>query len=123
VSAERVVKSRKVQKGNLILLIAEMKPEHLQCRDYGHAWKPYTAKVLGGRIGGYEYTLICSRCETKRYRQIGRTGALLKNNYHYEPGYLIPNMGRMTGADRDQLRLAMVMALLKHELQTLGKEA
>ena len=92
--------------------VAQMTFEQLECRDFGHYWKPYTARILGGRLGGYEFTLICGRCKTKRYREMGRSGAVVKSKYVYEPGYLIHGLGQLNREDRDEFRLATVRAVL-----------
>jgi hypothetical protein len=104
---------RKPRTTSIEAAVNQMTFEQLECRDFGHSWKPYTARILGGRLGGYEFTLICDRCETKRYRQIGRTGALVKSKYDYEPGYLIHGLGQLTRDDRDEFRLATVVAVIK----------
>jgi hypothetical protein len=112
VSAVRKLPGKKPRTVSVASAVERMTFEQLECRDFGHAWAPYTARLIGN-LGGYEYTLRCGRCLTERYRQIGRTGRLLQNKYRYEPGYLIKGLGQLTTEDRDEFRLAMVRAVLK----------
>jgi hypothetical protein len=55
---------------------------------------------------------MCGRCHTERVRLIGPRGELLANRYVYADGYLVKGMGRLTGTDRDALRLAALQTLL-----------
>ena len=84
-----------------------MPESHILCRDYGHSWRPHTVSELA-KGAGYEQTLKCQRCRTMRRRVLDRYGTQLTNNYVYADGYLVAGLGRLTGADRDHLRLASV---------------
>lgn len=88
--------------------IAGMGEVYRHCRDYGHVWRPVTAYRLA-RGKGWEETIQCTGCQTKRLRQLDRDGDVVVNRYRYEEGYLIAGLGRLTGADRGTLRIASIM--------------
>lgn len=90
---------------------AEIAPEHLACRDFGHAWAPFTASWSSAERA-YFVQLRCGRCATLRARVIDRQGALVANHYTYADGYLVKGLGRLTGGDRDAVRLASIQQLL-----------
>jgi hypothetical protein len=85
--------------------------EHVQCRDFGHSWRPFTARWLA-KFNSYESQLICARCNTVRTRFLSRTGEQLSGGYDYAEGYLVKGLGRLTGHDRDSIRLASIQAVL-----------
>ena len=95
--------------------IADMTPNQLQCRDFGHSWRPYTVEFVPQRKH-YLEALRCSRCRTMRVRVLGQRGELLGNRYIYADGYLVQGLGRMESDDRDAMRLAS----LEHLLTQLG---
>lgn len=90
--------------------LGSMSDEFIGCRDFGHSWRPRSAVLLVN--GGYEQTLACSRCKTIRTRILGRRGTQERNGYDYAEGYQLKGHGRMTGSDRDVLRLNSVMRLV-----------
>ena len=88
----------------------QMPDQYLACRDYGHSWISHDARyVRKERI--WLQSLICQRCETVRHRELGQRGPLLGNGYDYAPGYLMPGAGRLTGSDRDGVRLRSLQRL------------
>ena len=91
--------------------IAHMNVEYLQCRDFGHAWRPYHARWIP-QDNCYRTDLRCSRCTSMRTRYLSASGAQLSGNYDYPEGYLTKGMGRLTGSDRDRIRLASVLAVI-----------
>lgn len=91
--------------------LRQMSTEHLACRDYGHNWTPFRAEWKPAERA-YFTQLRCARCATIRERWLDRTGAQLSNHYTYADGYLVKGLGRLTGVDRDAVRLASIMALL-----------
>lgn len=91
--------------------IKGMRSDYLQCRDFGHAWRPYTARWEESERA-YESTLRCSRCKAKRVRLIDKRGHQVGSDYDYPDGYLITGMGRLTGDDRAALRLESVLRIL-----------
>lgn len=95
---------------SLAAVIDTMRVEHVQCRDFGHSWRPYTAARLRG--GGYESTLRCSRCRTLRKRTLGNHGQVLASSYEYPEQYIILGLGRLVGEEKDHLRLASIQHVL-----------
>lgn len=93
--------------------VTNMELDHVQCRDFGHSWRPYTARWLP-KYNSYESQLVCTRCKTIRTRFLGRGGQQLESSYDYAEGYLIKGMGRLTGTDRDVIRLASILAVLEN---------
>lgn len=91
--------------------VRSMDLTHVQCRDFGHSWRPYTARWLS-KFNQYESQLVCSRCTTIRTRFLSRTGEQLGGGYDYADGYLIKGLGRLSGHDRDEVRLASILAVL-----------
>ena len=91
--------------------VAHMQVEHLQCRDFGHSWRPYSARWLP-TFNQYESQLLCARCKTIRTRFLSRTGGLMDSKYDYADGYTIKGLGRLTGTDRDVIRLQSILQVL-----------
>lgn len=89
--------------------IEHMTPTHLLCRDLGHFWDLWSLKR---QRGGFLREMRCGRCETLRQQDLNGRGAVVSNHYVYPEGYLVHGMGRLTGTDRDRLRLASVLSLL-----------
>jgi len=88
--------------------IAEIDPDHIQCRDTGHTWTRHNARWIA-EDNRWEQTLKCRQCGTERVRDLSRTGAILDSRYIYAPGYTITGIGRLTSSDRDGIRLRGVM--------------
>lgn len=83
----------------------------LHCRDFGHNWKPYRA-TWNPQFKYYEASLRCIRCKTQRTRFIGPRGEMAGSKYEYADGYQMSGYGRMTGGERDHIRLASITHLL-----------
>lgn len=92
--------------------ISGMTDGQLMCRDFGHSWRPYTAEWIP-QHRHYVETLACTRCKTYRSRLLDEYGALLANRYTYADGYLVHGVGRLTGDDRNTLRLAGLQAVMR----------
>jgi hypothetical protein len=92
--------------------VAAMAIEHIQCRDFGHSWRPFSARIVPA-MHMIREELRCARCTTIRVRDLGMRGQLLASSYDYVDGYTRQGMGRLTGTDRDLIRLASVQHLLK----------
>lgn len=92
--------------------LAAMPDEHLLCRDFGHSWRPWTAEWIPQRRQ-YVEALVCARCQCVRRRLLDEYGALLGNAYTYPEGYLVHGVGRLTGDDRNDLRLAGLQAVIR----------
>jgi hypothetical protein len=92
--------------------IAGMDEDHLLCRDFGHNWRPWTAQWVP-QHRHYVESLVCTRCETTRHRQLDEWGGRLGNTYTYPDGYLLQNVGRLTEDDRNGIRLAGLQAVIR----------
>lgn len=92
--------------------IAGMDDTHLLCRDFGHSWRPWDAQWIPQRRQ-YLEALLCSRCQTVRRRLLDEYGAQLAQSYTYADGYLVHGLGRLTGDDRNSLRLAGLQAVMR----------
>lgn len=91
-------------------LLPGLPDEFVQCRDWGHAWRSLNARRNDD--GSYLVTLRCQRCDCRRTRTISARGAVLATGYDYPDGYLLNGLGRLTGSDRDTLRLDSVRRTL-----------
>jgi transposase len=92
--------------------IAGMPDTHLLCRDFGHSWRPWDAQWIPQRRQ-YQEALLCQRCQTVRRRLLDEYGAQLGQSYTYADGYLVHGVGRLTGDDRNSLRLAGLRAVMR----------
>lgn len=91
----------------------DLPDRYLLCRDMGHVWRPYTARLVPG---GYERTLRCSRCHTTRDQSISSGGIVLSGHYTYEPGYRAPaSVGFLSKDARSTLRLESTLRLISKE--------
>ena len=91
--------------------IKHMDLAHIQCRDFGHSWRPYSARWMA-KDNAYQSQLQCQRCKTLRVRWLSKTGAQLSGSYDYPEGYLVKGLGRLSGTDRDVIRLQSVLSVL-----------
>jgi hypothetical protein len=91
--------------------IHDMPSSFIQCRDFNHSWRPHTAEWNADERC-YRVTLKCTRCKSFRNRDIASDGEPLRTNYEYPDGYLIKGMGRITGAERNALRLESIRRVL-----------
>jgi hypothetical protein len=96
---------------DLAEVVDKMDLSQVQCRDFGHSWRPYSARWLA-QYNSYESQLQCMRCKTIRTRFLSRTGEQLSSAYDYADGYLVKGMGRLSGHDRDVIRLASILAVI-----------
>ncbi len=96
---------------NLRQVVDDMSTDFVQCRDWGHSWEPYTARPA--EHGCFASVLRCKRCKNVRTRIIGPRGQVISSGYDYPDGYLVQGMGRLTGTDRDMLRLSSIMRLME----------
>jgi hypothetical protein len=83
-----------------------MKQTHLECRDVGHLWRPWTAREVHDQQLGrhWERTLRCTRCRAARTQLLTAQGAIVSNRYTYPDDYLRKGLGRIAGEGRDALR-------------------
>jgi len=90
--------------------IANMALQYVQCRDWGHSWRPYSVTQ---ERGDWHQELRCARCHTIRRWILDRYGHPTSKTYDYPDDYLAaPGTGRMSADDRDVLRLRSLQALL-----------
>jgi hypothetical protein len=108
-----------------------LKEQYLQCRTYGHGFKPrtvsrHTAEGQPARSMAiyFEQTLRCA-CGVQRKLLLSRTGSIIASTHDYTdaPGYLAKDMGRIVGEGRDVLRLESVDRLLSKSVQQAKKQA
>lgn len=92
--------------------IGDMDESHLMCRDFGHSWRPWTAEFIPQRRQ-YVEALVCTRCTSVRRRLLDQYGHQLGNAYTYADGYQVHGVGRLTGDDRDAVRLAGLQVVLR----------
>lgn len=85
---------------------AEEWPEHyLECRLYGHVWRP--ARATFHTTYRYYYVVqLCQRCACERHSELTERGHVAASWLVYADGYLTKNVGRIVGDGRDVLRLA-----------------
>lgn len=96
--------------------LSAMSDEYIDCRDYGHSWMSWNFVGLQG--GQWEQWLKCQRCDTTRKRILNNRGQQVTNGYDYADGYQLKGFGRLTGTDRDALRLAHILRIT----ETNGKK-
>jgi hypothetical protein len=90
----------------------ELPMAYLLCRDLNHNWKPWNAVIR--RNGGqpfYERTLRCANCKLPRIQTLSMNGRVLtdRRDYTQVPGYLAKGLGRITGENKDAVRLASIL--------------
>lgn len=103
----------RIVKGNPVsTALGAMPDTHLLCRDFGHSWRPWDAQWIPQRRQ-YVEALLCSRCQTVRKRLLDEYGAQLGQSYTYADGYLVHGLGRLTGDDRNAVRLAGLRVVMQ----------
>jgi hypothetical protein len=83
----------------------------LDCRAYGHMFRPVDAWYVPRGRGAVMQRLRCAGCGSERRLALARDGDVTASRYDYPDGYLIKGMGRLTGSDRGRLRLAGLAGL------------
>lgn len=91
---------------------AQHLPEkYLHCREMGHNWRPFD--VGRHKDGGFERTLRCVRCRTKKVQHLTVEGMLLgSTRYEHPDGFLAEGLGRIVGEGRGQLRLESIKRIV-----------
>jgi len=102
--------------------VASLPEAFLECRDYGHTWRPLTAR-WDGEMHAYERTMGCARCDTTRSQWLSAYGHALRGSYSYPEGYQHLGQGRLDGAARDALRLESVSRMLNVTPITMKRRA
>ena len=81
----------------------------VNCRTYGHAWRPLT---VSHRPGVYTIFQRCGRCRSERHQEVNEQGYQISTwKIHYEDGYLLHNLGRVGADGRAVLRLVTLRGL------------
>lgn len=87
----------------------------VNCRVYGHVWRPLT---VTHRPGVYTIYQRCGRCRCDRWQEVDDRGYPLSGwNITYIDGYLMKNLGRLGSDGRAVLRLRTFRGLPIHEVQ------
>jgi hypothetical protein len=99
-------------------LAAEWAPGVLECRAYGHQWRP--SRVIYNKVDRfYAIYQTCPRCEkAERYQEMTTTGRVVASYIHYEPGYLAVGVGPIVGEAKDAVRVAAVVRVYQVEQPT-----
>lgn len=84
----------------------------LECRSYGHLWRPSTAQHFP-KLRYWYVVRKCGRCTTERHEELDEYGRVFSKWYRYAEGYLTENLGRITGDGRGVLRLQTVLRTFK----------
>lgn len=113
---------RKVVKSDAQEFAEELPTAFLQCRDFGHSWRPHTAS-WSRELVCWERVLQCARCTAERVQRLSRDGGVLGGHYEYPEGYLHLKGGRLTGQDRDALRLQSTMRVATGNRDTQARRA
>jgi hypothetical protein len=86
---------------------ATLPEKFLHCREMSHNWRPYD--VGRHKDGGFERTLRCSRCRTRKVQHLDERGMYVGGTKYIHPdGYLHEGMGRIVGEGRGILRLESI---------------
>jgi hypothetical protein len=88
-------------------LTNQWSPGILECRAYGHQWRP--SRVIYNKVDRfYAIYQSCPRCECERYQEMTVAGHVVASYIHYAPGYLAEGSGRIIGEAKDAVRVAAV---------------
>jgi hypothetical protein len=91
---------------------ADIPSTWLRCRELGHNWGPHRASI--NEDGGFDRTLLCRRCKSKRHQVLDSSGAVLQNAYEYPDGYqMAPGQGRISSDGKGVFRLASIQQTLE----------
>lgn len=98
--------------GHIQEFIENLPDKFLQCREMGHNWGPYTA--FRYKDGGFQRTLICSRCKMRKVQDLTSRGMLTGSTTYLPPdGYRIKGLGQLAGEERGLLRMESVGRVIK----------
>lgn len=65
----------------------DLSDRFLQCRDFGHNWRPWTVD-FDRKAKSYFRQLRCVSCKTVRSQLLDSSGHVLTNSYKYPDGYI-----------------------------------
>lgn len=98
--------------GEVEAFAAELPEKFLHCREMNHNWRPFD--VGRHKDGGYERTLRCVRCKTRKVQHLDANGMLIGGtHYEYPEGYQVQHLGRIVGEGRGALRLESIKRITK----------
>jgi hypothetical protein len=78
--------------------------DFLECRLYGHVWRPNRA-TFNRTLRYYYVVQACSRCHSERHSELDQRGRVTAVWMRYAEGYLTKKIGRIIGDAKDSLRL------------------
>ena len=88
---------------------AALNDNYLNCRRYGHTWKPWRVQLIDSEVGrSYEAITRCPSCKSLATEVLSMSGHQIRRHVKYSEGYLASNLGRIAGTGRDVLRLESV---------------
>ena len=94
-----------------------LKPQHLECREMGHIWRPWSVRWVPDHLT-LERILRCTRCRSKKKQEVDRNGTLIsRGGYEYADGYSL-DIGRIAGGAKDALRLVSIL----RQVETIGNK-
>lgn len=83
----------------------------LHCREMNHNWRPFN--VGRHKDGGYERTLRCQRCKTRKVQHLDTHGMLVGSpRYEHPEGYQAQGLGRIVGEGRGALRIESILRIV-----------
>ena len=80
--------------------IDDIHEEHIECRAWGHGWKPYDVEKDGRKL---IQVLACFRCETLRRDFLNGQYVKIKVRYSYAEGYLVKGLHGLTKQQKGEL--------------------
>lgn len=99
---------------------ADLPEKYLACRDTGHVWRPFDARVDKTK-GCYVRSHRCMNCRSLRHQHLTFSGGVIRTAYEHSDGYL-SDIGRIAGEGRDVLRLESIQrALGKRQVRSLQR--
>jgi hypothetical protein len=95
-------------------LASEWTEGMLECRAYGHQWRP--SRVVYNKVDRfYAIYQVCPRCGCERYQEMTTIGRVVASFIQYAPGYLAHGVGRIQGEAKDAVRVAAVVRVYEVE--------
>lgn len=88
--------------------------DQLQCRIYGHVWRPLRA-TFHTEYRFYYTVQVCPRCESERHSELSERGHVASTWIKYAAGYLAEHVGRIAGDGKDVLRLSALQRVYRLE--------
>lgn len=101
--------------GDVSNAAADWSEGQVNCRVYGHTWRPMT---VTHRPGIYTIYQRCGRCRCDRWQEVNESGYPV-SGWHitYIDNYLLKNLGRVGADGKAVLRLRSIRGLSVLEVQ------